>query len=792
MLEKMENHEAVFEDENGEHGKDIEDSARRQRFFSEPSKFAAVVGQVIAHKKHDVYQTLQETLDVLNDEAVVSRDSHKKEGLWCHPFEIPRHPIEQIELKNEEIDLQRQHSKMIESLTPDDFTEIEEVMKKEMEDPLIQGGERLPFYQKLSISGGDISGVSIDELQQAAKLIVEALFIRSKYMALSMQSFCPTTARKLKTVHTDFDVENHYFHLKHHSSDEDLDDTCLQPFSVQSPYEIDIPGDCGYLFEMIDGVIQITACKRNVSADATVSESAKPVIHPVPNLQEFFEDQNILLALSTHGPIKSFAHRRLKYLDYRYSLHSLLNESRELAAMKDVAHRDFYNVRKVDTHIHAASGMNQKHLLRFIKRKFKYNADDIVMIHDGKEVTLREVFAMLNLTPYDLSVDRLDVHADRNTFHRFDKFNTKYNPIGDSKLREIFLKTDNHINGRYFAELMKEVMSDLEESKYQNAEYRLSIYGRSKKEWDKLASWAVENNMYSDNVRWLIQIPRLYDVYRTKNLVKNFQEMLENIFVPLFEATVNPQSHPDLHKFLTQVAGLDSVDDESKAENHLFTTKSPLPVDWNTEDNPPYSYYLYYMYSNMVVLNHLRKERGFNTFVLRPHCGEAGPAHHLVSAFMLAENINHGLLLRKVPALQYLYYLAQIGLAMSPLSNNSLFLNYQRNPLPDFLARGLVVSLSTDDPLMFHFTKEPLMEEYSIAAQVWKLSPCDMSELARHSVLMSGFEDKVKRHWIGDDYKKEGSAGNDVHKTNVPDIRVAFRLETLVEELSTICTAARV
>ncbi len=55
--------------------------------------------------------------------------------------------------------------------------------------------------------------------------------------------------------------------------------------------------------------------------------------------------------------------------------------------------------------------------------------------------------------------------------------------------------------------------------------------------------------------------------------------------------------------------------------------------------------------------------------------------------------------------LQYLYYLAQIGIAMSPLSNNSLFLNYQRNPLPEYHARGLVVSLSTDDPLQFHFTK---------------------------------------------------------------------------------------
>jgi len=44
----------------------------------------------------------------------------------------------------------------------------------------------------------------------------------------------------------------------------------------------------------------------------------------------------------------------------------------------------------------------------------------------------------------------------------------------------------------------------------------------------------------------------------------------------------------------------------------------------------------------------LIRERGFNTFVLRPHCGEAGPVHHLVSGFMVAENISHGLLLRKV------------------------------------------------------------------------------------------------------------------------------------------------
>ena len=52
-------------------------------------------------------------------------------------------------------------------------------------------------------------------------------------------------------------------------------------------------------------------------------------------------------------------------------------------------------------------------------------------------------------------------------------------------------------------------MADLEESKYQNVELRLSIYGRSRDEWDKLALWAVKHRVYSKNVRWLVQVPRL-------------------------------------------------------------------------------------------------------------------------------------------------------------------------------------------------------------------------------------------------------------------------------------------
>ena len=180
------------------------------------------------------------------------------------------------------------------------------------------------------------------------------------------------------------------------------------------------------------------------------------------------------------------------------------------------------------------------------------NFQEVVIVRDGKHLTLRQVFESLHLTPYDLSIDTLDMHAHKGSFHRFDKFNLKYNPIGESRLRTIFLKTDNFVDGRYLAELsrgtvllcfsffrflslclflilsyftisslllvfvhqifyrtslsslpfcfllasrltryyhpffspysrlMVEVFSDLEASKYQMAEYRISIYGRYK------------------------------------------------------------------------------------------------------------------------------------------------------------------------------------------------------------------------------------------------------------------------------------------------------------------------
>ncbi|EJC98137.1 AMP deaminase [Fomitiporia mediterranea MF3/22] len=529
-------------------------------------------------------------------------------------------------------------------------------------------------------------------------------------------------------------------------------------------------------FELDDkGVYQIY---EDVHAD-----NKKPIFE-VPSIKEYYMDLDFVLSVISDGPTKSFAFRRLKYLASKWSMYSLLNEYQETADMK-VSYHDFYNVRKVDTHVHHSSSMNQKHLLRFIKSKMKRSPNDEVIIRDGKKLTLAQVFESLHLSAYDLSIDTLDMHAHQDSFHRFDKFNLKYNPIGESRLREIFLKTDNFIEGRYLAELTKEVMTDLEQSKYQNCEWRISIYGRNVNEWDKLAKWVIQNKLYSHNVRWLVQIPRLYNLFKQNGSVNNFEGVIRNIFEPLFEVTKDPRTHPELHIFLQRVIGFDSVDDESKPERRIHR-KFPFPRVWDTDQSPPYSYWIYYLYANMTSLNSWRRSRGFNTFVLRPHCGEAGDPDHLTSAFLTSHSISHGILLRKVPALQYLFYLKQIGIAMSPLSNNSLFLTYERNPFPDFFKVGLNVSLSTDDPLQFHFTKEPLLEEYSVAAHIYKFPQSSLAELARNSVIQSGFEMEVKRHWLGQKWYLPGAAGNDINKTNVPDIRLAFRHNTLLEELEII------
>ncbi|KAL5556359.1 hypothetical protein UlMin_038595, partial [Ulmus minor] len=215
-------------------------------------------------------------------------------------------------------------------------------------------------------------------------------------------------------------------------------------------------GKSDHYFEMQDGVIHVYP-----------NTDSREELFPVADLTTFFTNLHHILHVIAAGNIRTLCHHRLNLLEQKFNLHLMLNADKEFLAQKSAPHCDFYNVRKVDTYVHHSACMNQKHLLRFIKSKLRKEPDEVVIFRDGTYLTLKEVFESLDLTRYDLNVDLLDVHSHKSTFHRFDKFNLKYNTCGQSRLREIFLKQDNLIQGCFLAEPTKQVFTDLEASKYQ-------------------------------------------------------------------------------------------------------------------------------------------------------------------------------------------------------------------------------------------------------------------------------------------------------------------------------------
>ena len=145
------------------------------------------------------------------------------------------------------------------------------------------------------------------------------------------------------------------------------------------------------------------------------SEGSTPLVK-VPTLSDYYRAMDEIQRVSSDGPTKSFAYRQLDILEGKFQLYFLVHSYEETAECKKVPHRDFYNVRKVDTHVHHSACMNQKHLLRFIKSKMKKCPKEVVMFRDGKELTLQEVFDSIHLSAYDLSIDTLDMHVRRRLF----------------------------------------------------------------------------------------------------------------------------------------------------------------------------------------------------------------------------------------------------------------------------------------------------------------------------------------------------------------------------------------
>jgi AMP deaminase len=526
-----------------------------------------------------------------------------------------------------------------------------------------------------------------------------------------------------------------------------------------------------------DGVVEI------YDEDSDPSKSVN--LCTVPSIDAYTQDYKRLVEMVSDGSMRSFCFQRLQLLSSSFKMHTISNGSVEAHEQSNLLGTDFYRTMKVDNHIHGAAAMSAKVFVDFVRNKLETEGD-VEVSPDGQ--TLKQVFESAGIHADHLTIDAFSVLADYSVYQRFDNFNNKYSPFRMADLRRIFLKTTNHMGGRYFAELLKGVFDRHEQGKGHCCaiELRLSIYGMERHEWLDLAKWVLHDwqggpkpgPVLSSHNRWLIQVPRLWRIFRAKHTDQSFQGMLDNLFIPMFEATLYPEQNPEVAQFLNHVVGIDSVDDEGAHED---SCNGERPSEWTRCSNPCYSWQIYYIWANLEILNKIRDAKGLNTLAFRPHAGETGDSMHLAATYLLCRSINHGINLHNQVSLQYLYYLDQVGISVSPLSNNFLFRKIATNPFPKLFCRGLNCTLSTDDPLLFHMSDDPLLEEYAVARATFDLSMTDISEIARNSVLQSGFEDSFKRKWLGEEYAR-GLTFCDETKTHVPLIRSKYRAEHLAIE----------
>ncbi|KAK6051249.1 putative AMP deaminase [Cooperia oncophora] len=254
-------------------------------------------------------------------------------------------------------------------------------------------------YQRMAITGEELSGVPLEDLKDAATHLIEALRMRNQYMERIGNMFPVTTKRflsgeypanlpKYRRKNTE-STANTSFNPPEPPKDHWGLNTPLPVFSTKSLENKQANSSYWQSRSMLvaDGKLKPDFAKYYISKD------------------QFLADTERLTQMIVDGPLTSS----------NCSLVLLNENSRTSWKRQKPSLIGFYNIRKVDTHIHAASSMNQKHLLRFIKKKIRTEADTVVLEkvlnptssnpENNKPVTMKEVFKKMGIDAYDLSVD---------------------------------------------------------------------------------------------------------------------------------------------------------------------------------------------------------------------------------------------------------------------------------------------------------------------------------------------------------------------------------------------------
>ncbi len=81
-------------------------------------------------------------------------------------------------------------------------------------------------------------------------------------------------------------------------------------------------------------------------------------------------------------------------------------------------------------------------------------------------------------------------------------------------------------------------------------EPRFTLTGETMLTAFELARFINRQEILNDRIRGVIQIPRRFKNLLDEGRIENFRMLYQNILLPFFEASHDPEAHPEMAKFL--------------------------------------------------------------------------------------------------------------------------------------------------------------------------------------------------------------------------------------------------
>ncbi|CAE8636058.1 unnamed protein product [Polarella glacialis] len=464
---------------------------------------------------------------------------------------------------------------------------------------------------------------------------------------------------------------------------------------------------------------------------ATAAKAANDTaVFSVLEWNEFRTDYERLLQVFGSPVLWSYCERRLNQLRGLFEAHKGLNTEAEDAEVAGELPPP-----RVDNCVQLARALPQSRLLQFYQSMIcKAEEGDK---EDGEDDAER-FQDLLTALPRKPSPMEITLDADYPLPH-------------STTLRGLFGRTSNAVRGEFLAKMVQASFELLDETSPATggetyAEYRLPLHAENGA-WADLARWAAEElGDVTSRVKFVVQLPQFAFIgLKERRGVLNYGDLLGFAFGPpmaivhMHEKNQRDEgSREQLEELWSDVVAFELSSGGGATE--VLPSESPTePDEWTEQQSPPFVYQLYHVWARLKGLNAgLEKE---NDAELELRVG-ASAVEGIAAAYLIgAASVSKCAALPSHAPLQYLFFLDQVGAAVSLCSQRSLggVRDAGHRAFDKLFRAGLRVALCTEDPSVSHRGDHPLCQEYGLAQSLLGLSEADLVEIARNSVAMSCF-----------------------------------------------------